>query len=517
MRLPTTALRASAHSRRLHTILLALLLAGAAGVAALVYQVWRGQYDVILDSLLRERHLAVASLASRLDADLQAHLAQGTRYLLEDDLHSAAPRIQALKRRHTDLEQVLRFDAQGGMIYCVPGPDSQPEQYRRWIADRLSNALQDRPGNDMAIGAFADRFEGRKVLFGFSPIPEDLTRSQSGWLITRHDLGGLISKLWTPLQQGFVEQHGGWVGLVEGTPSLGGHDVAIPASTRLAGWTLHYRPDSARLSEVARSQSLLLGLLLLAVGSLPVMALAAWWWYVRQRLKLAQAKDDFVAHVSHELKTPLAVIRTNAETLALGRVGDETRRLAYLDTIVREAQRLTGMIEQVLDFAQGRQDGFRISLHAHDLGSTVRAIIETQRPRLAAEGFSLLCRTPAALPGVRHDPEGIGRVLVNLLDNAAKYSSPGQPIEISLAPFGDFVQLEVIDRGRGLGRDEAQHVVEPFVRGQAASKEGIKGVGLGLALVTRAVAAHGGRFQIAPREGGGVIARATFPRLEPAA
>lgn len=496
-------------------MLIALLVFGVLGAGILVYHVWRGQYDAVLTSLLRERQQATVALASRLESALQAHLAQGARYLLEGDLNSAAPRIAALKRRFPDLEQVLRFDADGGMIYCVPGPNAQPELYRRWLAERLAHALGDRPAGDIATGGFLEHVDGRLVLFAFAPIPKDLTDGASGWLVMRHGVAPLIDAIWTPLQHQFAEQHGGTVELVHALPKLGDHDVAIPASAFLAGWTLHYRPDTERLTAVARGQSQLLGVLLLALGALPVSALGAWWWYGRRRLELAQAKDDFVAHVSHELKTPLAVIRVHAETLALGRIRDETKRHDYLKTIVREAERLTVMIEQVLDFSRLRQDGFRFIMDASDLAATVSRVVDTQRPRLETEGFALSCQLASDLPSLRHDTEGVSRILANLLDNAAKYSFPGGTIDVVLERRADGAMLAVADRGRGCAAEDAQRLTEPFVRGANGQAEGIKGVGLGLAVVVRSVQAHGGSFRLTPREGGGTLAQALFPFGEP--
>lgn len=505
-----------AHLSRPGILLVVLLVFGVLGAGVLVYHVWRGQYDAVLTSLLRERQQATVALASRLESALQAHLAQGARYLLEGDLGSAAPRIAALKRRFPDLEQVLRFDADGGMIYCVPGPNAQPEQYRRWLAERLAHALSDRPAGDISIGGFLEHVDGNQVLFAFAPIPKDLTDGASGWLVMRHGVAPLLASVWTPLQLQFAEQHGGTVELAQALPKLGDHDVAIPASAFLAGWTLHYRPDTERLTAVARGQSQLLGVLLLALGALPVTALGAWWWYGRRRLELAQAKDDFVAHVSHELKTPLAVIRVHAETLALGRIGEETKRRAYLETIVREAERLTAMIEQVLDFSRMRQNGFHFRMDASDLAATVSHMVETQRPHLEMEGFTLSCRLASDLPSLRHDTEGISRILANLLDNAAKYSFPGGTIEIVLERREDGVALAVADRGRGLAADETQHLTEPFVRGTNCQAEGIKGVGLGLAVVARSVQAHDASFHLAPRDGGGTLAQVLFPFGRPA-
>lgn len=497
-------------------LLVVLLVFGALGAGVLVYHVWRGQYDAVLTSLLRERQQATVALASRLEGALQAHLAQGARYLLEGDLGSAAPRIAALKRRFPDLEQVMRFDAEGGMMYCVPGPNIQPEQYRRWLAERLAHALSDRPAGDIAIGGFLEHMDGRLVLFAYAPIPKDLTDGASGWLVMRYGVAPLLESIWAPLQRQFAGQHGGAVELVQNLPKLGDHDVAIPASAFLAGWMLHYRPDTERLTAVARGQSQLLGVLLLALGALPVTALGAWWWYGRRRLELAQAKDDFVAHVSHELKTPLAVIRLHAETLALGRVADESKRRAYLDTIVREAVRLTVMIEQVLDFSRLRQAGFRFHMDASDLAATVSHVLDTQRPRLETEGFALSCQLAADLPTLRHDTEGVSRILANLLDNAAKYSFPGGTIDVVLERRADGVMLAVADRGRGFAAEETQRLTEPFVRGANSQSGAAKGVGLGLAVVVRAVQAHGGSFHLAPRDGGGTLAQALFPFAEPA-
>jgi signal transduction histidine kinase len=224
---------------------------------------------------------------------------------------------------------------------------------------------------------------------------------------------------------------------------------------------------------------------------------------VNRDLHIAEVRSQFVASVSHELKTPLTSIRMFAETLAMGRSRDERTRSEYLETIVNESERLARLVDNVLDFSkieQGKKIYRMQPVRLEDVaGSAVRAL---QFP-LSQEGFQLHFTVEDNLPELRADPDAIQQAILNLLTNAMKYSGDSREIEMLVSARNGNALIEVSDHGLGLAASEQKRIFEKFYR--APSHEGhlIAGTGLGLTLVAHIVAAHGGRVQVESAPGAG--------------
>lgn len=218
--------------------------------------------------------------------------------------------------------------------------------------------------------------------------------------------------------------------------------------------------------------------------------------------------------MSHELKTPLALIRLYAETLYLDRIKDPQRRHAYFETILREAERLTAMIDSVLELERLRRGKVGYRLTATDLDLTVAQVIEQYRETLEQRGAHITLELRPALPPVAHDPQGITQILLNLLNNALEHGG-GEAIHVTLASEGDWVDLAVADRGPGLTADEIALMRRALARGEAAPSR--RGSGLGLALVDRIAAAHHAYLVLdAPDDGNGLRVVISFPVYRPA-
>ena len=498
-------------SKRPLPLILASLL-GVAGTCLLAYQVWHNQYRSVHTGLLQEHRQALRLLSADLESEIQRTVSQSLRYLFENNVELVPGRIDALKKRFHSLQQVMRFDAEGGMLYCIPGP-SVIDDYRRWLSAELQHAVANRDADDLSTGSFLEEHEGEQVLFAFAPIPYDLYLGEGpGWIVLRYSLSTLLQYAWEPLKSEFIGEQGGSVAL---GPILSGRSgaqsVQVPVTRYLSGWMLDYRPDAGRLNIIAQEQGLLLGLLILGLGSLPIAAGVVYWWYSRRDLLLARAKADFVAHVSHELKTPLSLIRMYAETLEMKRIKDPEKELEYLQTILTESDRLNGLIEQVLDYARMEGGSFQLKMQGDNLAETVSELIETFRPGAEKMGFTLTKNIAPDLPDIPHDVEAVRHILLNLLDNAVKYSTEQNNIHVSLQRQGNAIDLEILDRGKGVSRDADPSLLQPFVRGPNEQTGHTAGAGLGLAVVDSAVKAHGGRFELVSRRGGGAAARVILP------
>ena len=268
-------------------------------------------------------------------------------------------------------------------------------------------------------------------------------------------------------------------------------------------WKLVVAHPSGSLEAVVTSQrrrnlaisSSVLGLLGASMGLL-VLA-------TRRAQRLAKQQMEFVAAVSHELRTPLAVIRSAAENLADGVVHDEARIRRYGELMRTEGRRLTDMVEQILEFAgiQSGQRGF--ALGPVGLGPLVSDIVSASASLIETAGLVVEFDIPDDLPPVLGDEPSLRRVFQNLIDNAIKYGAGGQSIRISGRQSAGEVSVTVADRGIGIDAADHTRIFEPFYRAGDVVAAQVQGAGLGLSLVQRIVAAHGGRVTVksAPREG----------------
>jgi signal transduction histidine kinase len=245
-------------------------------------------------------------------------------------------------------------------------------------------------------------------------------------------------------------------------------------------------------------------LVLLIAAALAAIASGGWAVFAdaRRQLALAQKKTDFVSNVSHELKTPLTSIRMFAEMMATGSVTEE-KRPRYLRIIVAEAERLTRLINNVLDFARLERKQKRYDFRPLDLHDVLARTWEGHELHLRDQGFTT--RWQAAPPPypVRGDEDALAQIVVNLLSNAEKYSADRKEIELHSYLTEDSVNVSVLDRGSGIPAGEETKIFEPFYRAHDSLASGIQGSGLGLTLAQRLAREHGGDITYQAREGGG--------------
>jgi signal transduction histidine kinase len=233
--------------------------------------------------------------------------------------------------------------------------------------------------------------------------------------------------------------------------------------------------------------------------------------YTVRQLELARIKSSFVSNVSHELKTPVALIRLAVETLELRRYGTPEEGEKFVRLIARETLRLNQLVDNILDFAR-LEAGQRVFKFVEvDLAEVVRETLDSFRLRLEDQGFSLVLDVPDELPRVRGEATAIAQCLLNLLDNAMKYSRTRKEIRVSAAARDHEVTVSVTDRGIGIPAREQKRVFEKFVRLETGLVHDVKGAGLGLSLVDQIVRAHGGRVEVTSAPGEGSTFTLVFP------
>ena len=261
------------------------------------------------------------------------------------------------------------------------------------------------------------------------------------------------------------------------------------------------RPEQVRESAHALRRTLVF-LIATALG-----AIACGGWLVvadaRRQLALAQQKTDFVSNVSHELKTPLTSIRMFAELMQNGNGSSASKHPQYLRIIMVEAERLTRLINNVLDFAGLERKQKRFEKKPLDLHAVIERTWEGHELHLQESGFKTSWEAAPAPYPVTGDEDALAQILVNLLSNAEKYSGERKDVELHSYLDGAHVCVSVLDRGSGVHNGEERKIFEAFYRAHDSLSSGIQGSGLGLTLAQRLAHEHGGEITYQPRDGGG--------------
>jgi signal transduction histidine kinase len=293
--------------------------------------------------------------------------------------------------------------------------------------------------------------------------------------------------------------------------------AAVPLSEALPAWRLAlYRPPGVSPRAAIDRQVMLFtgafGLLLLVIGA----GLAATYRLVRRETETARLKAEFVANVSHDLKTPLSLIRVFGETLEMGRVGDEATRREYYRVITRESERLSRLIENVLDFSRiegGRRTYDLVPIAVEPL---VRDTVESFGYVLAQQGFKVDVAVSPGLPEVPMDADAVGQALGNLIDNAIKYSEARRVLTVEVGLEEGGLAFTVGDEGIGIPREEQGKIFDKFYRVGRSETQSRRGSGVGLALVRHVAEAHAGRVRVESRPGAGSRFTLWLPLSRPA-
>jgi two-component system phosphate regulon sensor histidine kinase PhoR len=293
--------------------------------------------------------------------------------------------------------------------------------------------------------------------------------------------------------------------------------AGVPFPTTLYNWRVQVSPAASEelASRVQRRRLLELVMVTLS-GVVIIAGVVTILFAAEKERRMSALRSEFVANVSHELKTPLALVRMFGEMLQSGRVANEAKRQEYLDIIVRESERLSNLIENVLDFAKVDRGRGAYELREGDVGAAVGRAAAVYRYRAEREGVELAVEVESDLPMARIDERAIGLAVINLVDNALKYAPQTGVVTIRTQREGDAIAIRVIDNGPGVPPDERERIFERFVRGASASqrdggsKPPVRGSGIGLALVKHIAESHGGRAWVESPNGHGSGHGSTF-------
>ncbi len=428
---------------------------------------------------------------------------------------------------------VLAFASRAG------GAWGEEEEFRRLLVRRLlaDMELASQPENELRH--LHREYDGQSYLVSYW---QRTSEGRRYIVVAWHDIGRIVKdtlpELFTetalpgqvaaPSRLNVVDEQGR---IIYGPPLRSGEfTVGVKFPTTLYNWRLQVSPAASEELAQSVQNRKTLELVLVTLSCVVILAgVITILLAVERERRLNALKTDFVANVSHELKTPLALVRMFGEMLQSGRVASDEKRKEYLDIIVNESERLSNLIENVLDFARverGRGAYDFALASGDDVGRVVARAAQVLRYRAERENVRLEVDVKDDLPECRIDERALQLALINLIDNAIKYGKSGRegdPAKVCVSATkkgdgeGDAVLIRVADDGPGIPRGEHERIFERFVRGKASQggTDGnpVRGSGIGLALVKHIAESHGGTAHVESNVGAG----STFILVLPAA
>jgi signal transduction histidine kinase len=380
---------------------------------------------------------------------------------------------------------------QHDMIEPWGGPAADPEAIRRAAAVSEFWRLRRR-------GELTDR--GRRVIGAGTDATLAVWLAEADGPIAAFLTSGQLRARWRPLWE-----HRGLtvaVSRVDGEPVFGGPVVGgvRPSDDTRLPFTIVVAANSAALGDDTTGWQVVIAGIALACA---LMIAASYGLYriTTRELLLARQQSDFVAAVSHEFRTPLTSMRHLLDLLIARGVHDDSRKSHYYSLLAGETDRLQRMVETLLSFGRVDAGAHVWKLEPLEVADLIADVCAAFRNELGAR--SLVTEVDNQLPSIRGDREALSRALWNLLENAGKYSPGDSPIRVFARRSGTTVVLGVEDHGIGIAVAEQQRVFQKFVRGDEAKRAGIRGVGVGLALVKRIAEAHGGSVRVESEVGRG--------------
>ncbi|HEX5634421.1 MAG TPA: HAMP domain-containing sensor histidine kinase, partial [Gemmatimonadales bacterium] len=356
-----------------------------------------------------------------------------------------------------------------------------------------------------------------------SPLPDTIreTSIPGVWTISSADARVLAlyrtGRLEAMMHDFLHQVETGGVAFIATPPGEPADGEAVAAGPWLPGWQLSYVPLSgAPTGGATRQRTIYVAVALAGVVLITLigMAVAAG---LRRHLRLARLKTDLVAAASHELRTPLASTAVLVEGLLADAFPDPVKTREYLTLIAAENMRLSRLVENFLTFARADRGGLRLSFSPVDPERVVRAAVDSLGARVPAPG-ALRVEVPAGLPHLLADPDALRGALVNLIDNALKYTGDDKRVVVRAQADGaDHVRFEVSDNGIGIPRREQRRIFRRFHRVDDRLSRRTGGVGLGLSIVEAIARAHGGTVSVESAPGAGSTFALRLPCLPPGA
>lgn len=280
--------------------------------------------------------------------------------------------------------------------------------------------------------------------------------------------------------------------------------VTAGFSYQFDGWKVAlFDPDGKSIEELIGQEKQIYLVLFAGIIAVMLIGIILIVRTVMHETEVSRLKSEFVSNVSHELKTPLALIRMFGETLDSGIVTDENKRRKFYGIIRKESERLTHLINNVLDFSRIDAGVKEYNFKEADLVEVVRSSMEEFKFQINDSGFKIESELPDESLILKIDKEAIAQVLLNLLNNALKYSEEEKYIKVIVSKDSTSALISVTDHGVGISKEELIKIFDKFYRVSTVKTKETQGTGLGLTLTKHIIKAHGGKIEVESEIGRG--------------
>jgi signal transduction histidine kinase len=534
-----TTKRRNEKTRLLLTLELAVILPAAALVILSAWHVLHIQRDRAVEAAIQRDFSQVLAISEKQINHKAYELVDDVRTELPAPSQACAPTLDKILAAHPYAAHIFIYSPQTGMVFRSQSDRLMKDSGFREEADYLSKmfdgwlkidfkemseklAHNQKKGSpyifsaewvprgdkkayqSTALFVIGGEKEGSAVIGGVA-LDADYLKDQFfpemlDDVISRNvsdaqtDKNHAVMMLRGKYESAALAQSSGWDGgAAEVERNLEGAFPLLTLAIKLKGTTL-----AAIGERFARISFLTLAALSLVLAG----GIALTYRNVTKEMALARLKSDFVSNVSHELRTPLSLIRLYAETLEMGRLTSPEKYQEYYRIIRKESERLTALINNILDFSRIEAGRKEYDFRETDMSELVHNTLDSYRYQLEQSGFQFEEKIDE-VPPMRVDREAMARSLLNLVNNALKYSQDRKYIGVNLYRDNGSVKLEVVDQGIGIPHQEQQKIFEKFYRVGDPLVHNTKGSGLGLSLVRHIVQAHGGEVAVdsAPGQG----------------
>jgi len=546
----TLQIRRWSERTRMMVLMLAVVLPAAGLVVAFGYHLRSVQREKAVEAILERDYQHVLAIAEKRIAERAFEMNEAARAKFPDADHPE--QLDSFLEAHPDIAHAFLWKSQGKLIFQSQPRRANDPEFRE-EGRRLASSVQN--WFDLGSKEYAlklKKFEasaGRKVFITSNWIAKgDKWQYQSVVLfVPRGSTSDHLALAGFAYDADYLANKFFPQALNTVLPDQDPNDTSHPQTAIMVRTAKDQSPLAASVCwdgggpEVERSfetvfPGLILGIKLrgttiesisnkflrtsyMILGALSLLLAAGVWLTYRnvsRELALAKLKSDFVSNVSHELRTPLALIRLYAETLELGRLPNPMKQHEYHEIIRKESERLTGLINNILDFSRIEAGKKEYTFRQTDVADLVRSTLESYRFEIEQNGFHFEEKIENNLPPLQVDREAIARSLLNLVNNAVKYSDSDRYLGVSLYRHNGSVNLEVVDHGIGIPANEQPKIFDKFYRVCDPLVHNTKGSGLGLSLVRHIVQAHGGEVVVESAPGKGSKFTITLPVLNPA-
>ncbi len=376
------------------------------------------------------------------------------------------------------------------------------------IDDKAQGRISEQPSRHTVQDS-----DGKSYWVGYAFLPSSSTQTTPRVLVYRFNQDrGLTesasdikkqSELGEKVQVGIVNEEGTLV-----YPTNTAPPIQTLASANLLQFFPRWRlvlfdKKGKSVDHIIRKERQFYGVVLFSIFLLILTGIVITMKAATHEADMARLKSEFVSNVSHELKTPLALIRLFGETLELDQVKDAEKRKKFSGIIARESQRLSYLIDNVLNFSKIESGQKEYTFDKEDLVTIVSSTLESYKFYLKDHGFEIDVSVPESPVFIKVDKDAISQALLNLLSNAEKYSKERKYIGVKVIPKDEEVWIVIEDKGPGIPKLSLKHIFDKFYRAEHIAAQDVQGSGLGLPIVKHIVESHGGRIDVESEVGEG--------------